>query len=59
MNTNPDKSVTVLGLGPMGRALAGAFLGAEYKLLATFLVLVAVLMVRPYGMFGTHEIERL
>ena len=40
-------------------ALAGAYLGAEYKLLATFLVLVAVLMVRPYGMFGTHEIERL
>lgn len=40
-------------------ALAGAFLGGEYKLLATFLVLVAILMVRPYGLFGTHEIERL
>lgn len=40
-------------------ALAGAFLGAEYKLLATFVVLVAVLMIRPYGLFGTHEIERL
>ena len=40
-------------------ALAGAFLGGEYKLLATFIVLVLVLMVRPYGLFGTHEIERL
>lgn len=40
-------------------ALAGAYLGAEYKLLTTFVVLVAVLMVRPYGLFGTHEIERL
>lgn len=40
-------------------ALAGAYLGAEYKLLATFMVLVAVLMIRPYGLFGTHEIERL
>jgi branched-chain amino acid transport system permease protein len=40
-------------------ALAGAYLGGEFKLLATFIVLVAVLMVRPYGMFGTHEIERL
>jgi len=40
-------------------ALAGAFLGAEYKLLATFLMLVVVLMMRPYGLFGTHEIERL
>ena len=40
-------------------ALAGAFLGGEYKLLATFIVLVVVLMIRPYGLFGTHEIERL
>jgi len=40
-------------------ALAGAFLGGEYKLLVTFIVLVLVLMIRPYGLFGTHEIERL
>jgi len=40
-------------------ALAGAYLGAEYKLLTTFVVLVVVLMLRPYGLFGTHEIERL
>ncbi len=40
-------------------AWAGAYLGGEYKLLATFVVLVAVLMMRPYGLFGTREIERL
>lgn len=40
-------------------ALAGTFLGGEYKLLVTFIVLVLVLMIRPYGLFGTHEIERL
>lgn len=40
-------------------ALASTFLGGEYKMLATFLVLVMVLMIRPYGLFGTHEIERL
>jgi branched-chain amino acid transport system permease protein len=40
-------------------ALAGIYLGGEYKLLATFTLLIAVLMVRPYGLFGTHEIERL
>lgn len=40
-------------------ALAGAYLGGEYKLLATFIVLVVVLMLRPYGLFGTREIERL
>lgn len=40
-------------------AWAGTFLGGEYKLLATFSLLVIVLMVRPYGLFGTVEIERL
>ncbi|MFT0548099.1 branched-chain amino acid ABC transporter permease [Allopusillimonas ginsengisoli] len=40
-------------------AWAGAFLGGEYKLLATFVVLVVVLMLRPYGLFGTRDIERL
>lgn len=40
-------------------AWAGAYLGGEYKLLVTFSLLVVVLMVRPYGLFGTHEIERL
>jgi branched-chain amino acid transport system permease protein len=40
-------------------ALAGSYLGGEFKLLATFTLLVAVLMVRPYGLFGTREIERL
>ncbi len=40
-------------------AWAGAYLGGEYKLLATFVVLVAALMIRPYGLFGTRDIERL
>jgi branched-chain amino acid transport system permease protein len=40
-------------------ALAGTFLGGEFKLLATFGLLIAILMARPYGLFGTHEIERL
>ncbi|KQT07582.1 branched-chain amino acid ABC transporter permease [Ramlibacter sp. Leaf400] len=40
-------------------AMAGFYLGGEYRLIATFLLLVLVLLVRPYGLFGTHEIERL
>ena len=40
-------------------SLTGFYVGGEYKLLATFSLLVLVLMVRPYGLFGTHEIERL
>ncbi len=40
-------------------AWASGFLGGEYKIVATFLVLIVVLMIRPYGLFGTREIERL
>lgn len=40
-------------------AFSGTFLGGEYKFLVTFSVLIMVLMLRPYGLFGTHEIERL
>ena len=40
-------------------SLTGFYLGGEYKLLATFSLLVLILLVRPYGLFGTHEIERL
>ena len=40
-------------------ALTGFYLGGEYRILATFTLLVLILMVRPYGLFGTHEIERL
>lgn len=40
-------------------ALTGFYLGGEYKILATFSLLLLILMVRPYGLFGTHEIERL
>jgi len=40
-------------------ALTGFYVGGEYKILATFSLLVLILMVRPYGLFGTHDIERL
>ena len=40
-------------------AWAGTYLGGEYKMLTTFGLLIAVLMIRPYGLFGTVEIERL
>jgi branched-chain amino acid transport system permease protein len=50
--------VAGLGIGLL-EALAGGYLGGEYKLLTTFTTLILVLMVRPYGLFGTHEIERL
>ena len=45
------------------RFLAGGYLdpvfGGGVKDLAPFVVLVAILMVIPYGLFGKEEIERL
>jgi branched-chain amino acid transport system permease protein len=40
-------------------AWAGAYLGGGFKPVATFSLLVLVLLIRPYGLFGTHDIERL
>lgn len=39
--------------------VAGAYLGGEYRMPATFVVLAVILVIRPYGLFGTHEIERV
>ena len=39
--------------------VAGAYMGGEYRMPATFLVLAIILVIRPYGLFGTHEIERV
>ncbi|WP_066818202.1 branched-chain amino acid ABC transporter permease [Frigidibacter mobilis] len=38
---------------------AGTYLGGEYQGVVTFGLLIVALMIRPYGLFGTHEIERL
>ncbi len=40
-------------------AYAGTYIGGEYKLVTTFGLLLLILMLRPYGLFGTAEIERL
>ena len=40
-------------------ALVGTYLGGEFKLFVTFVPLIIAMMIRPYGLFGTIEIERL
>lgn len=40
-------------------AWVGTYIGGEFKLASTFLILIVMLMIRPYGLFGTREIERL
>ncbi len=40
-------------------AYAGALLGGEYKMISTFTLLMAMLLVRPHGLLGSAEIDRL
>lgn len=41
------------------QAWAGTYLGGDYQSVVTFGLLIVALVIRPYGLFGTHEIERL
>ncbi len=47
-----------LALG-LVQSWASTYLGGEYQSVVTFGLLIVALMIRPYGLFGTHEIERL
>lgn len=40
-------------------AFAGTFLGGEFKQVTTFTLLLVMLCVRPHGLFGKAEIDRL
>jgi branched-chain amino acid transport system permease protein len=40
-------------------AFAGSFLGGEFKQISTFILLLMMLCVRPHGLLGTAEIDRL
>lgn len=40
-------------------ALASGYLGGKTRDLVPYVVVLAILVVRPYGMFGTRTIERL
>ena len=39
--------------------MAGGYLGRGLKEIAGFVLIVLVLMVKPYGLFGQREIERV
>ena len=56
---------SVLGSGIAGimigivENLAGGYLGTSYKEAAGFALILIVLMIRPYGLFGERTIERV
>ncbi len=39
--------------------LAGGYLASAYKEIAGFVVILIILMIRPYGLFGQRDIERV
>ena len=39
--------------------LAGGYIGSGYKEIASFAIILLVLMVRPHGLFGEKDIERV
>jgi len=39
--------------------IAGGYLGGDVKEITSFVILIAILMIRPYGLFGKEEIERV
>lgn len=36
-----------------------SYVGTQYRTVATFTLLIVIMIIRPYGLFGTREIERL
>jgi len=40
-------------------AVTGFYMGGAYKDVVPFVVLIVILMIRPHGLFGTPEVERL
>lgn len=58
LDSIPGALVGGLGLGVI-QAWSGSYLGGEYVGVITFSLLILTLVIRPYGLFGTHEIERL
>ena len=41
------------------QSMTGAYLGGQYREIMPFIVVLAVLLVRPHGLFGRKEIERI
>ncbi|HEX5158124.1 MAG TPA: branched-chain amino acid ABC transporter permease [Ktedonobacterales bacterium] len=38
---------------------SSSFLGNNFHLIAPYLVMILVLLIRPYGLFGTRKVERI
>ena len=65
MDSLPGAIVAGLGVGVLQELIANyqhtfpAWLGGNVSTLTPFLVLVVVLLLRPFGLFGTREVERV
>jgi branched-chain amino acid transport system permease protein len=43
----------------VSETLFGGYLGGAYRELMAWIILIAVLIIRPFGLFGTEDIERV
>ena len=41
------------------QALAGTYISSQVDIVAAFLVIIAVLMIRPTGLFGKQQVRRV
>ena len=54
------RGVAVVGVALFhGGHLAGGYLGSGMKEIAGFAMIIVVLMIRPFGIFGERDIERV
>ena len=65
VRTSPMHTCSVNGAAISGiligvlENLSEGYIGQGLKEISGFLVILVVLMIRPYGLFGTPEIERV
>lgn len=58
LDSMPGVLLASLMIG-LTESFAAAYLGGEYKLITTFALLFVMLLIRPNGLLGTVEVDRL
>jgi branched-chain amino acid transport system permease protein len=54
----PGAVIGALMIG-VAENLAGGYLGSHYKTLTAFIMIVALLALRPQGLFGAHRLREI
>jgi len=49
----------IIATGGDAETLFGGYFGGSYRELMAWILLIVVLLVRPFGLFGSKDIERV